>query len=85
MNWEQDMTGPSESEFPLDLVERLHRVSGCDLATLKIVLRESGHAELVEALREARKMADVFRCFCDPDNMEDLNRIDAALGKAGAL
>ena len=73
----------SPSEGDMSDVER-ERWEATTSATAA-VLRESGHAELVAALKEARDFAVSVEsvegdCYGDP-----APRIDAALRKAGAL
>ena len=84
----------SETEFPVELVERcakaayagFHNARKDDTGEMvRAVLRESGHAELVAALKEARDFAASVEsvegdCYGDPTP-----RINAALRKAGAL
>lgn len=80
------------AEFPPELIDRCSR-EACKtvpngqtvfFSTVKEILRESGHAELVATLRRCRKgylnINELYRI----DTSEAITAIDAALAKAGA-
>ena len=91
------------NEFPKELIERCALAwtlefgrEGTPETIAATILRESGHAELVEALLEARHYVVIEWGRAQRRSAEDLgaaerlekenlDRIDAALRKAGAL
>ena len=75
------------SEFPEELIERCWRASGGPMSRdgIKDILRESGHAELVAALKKATTAVAIQEQRGGTHWKELLLEIEAVLRTAGAL